>query len=118
MTVLGLNRAACVTALETYLAGFRELTALASRESGSGGTGAADALLDRLLFQLEVDAQSRAAGPGRERMSTVELDVFAPVVEDLSARLSRLTARQPPVSWVPVLVGCQITVLAVLERLG
>jgi hypothetical protein len=118
MTVLGLNHAACVTALESYLAGFRELTTVAERESGSGGTGAADALLDRLRFQLEVDAQSRAAGPGRERMSTIEFDVFAPVVGDLSSRLSRLTARQPPNSWVPVLLGCQVTVLAVLETLA
>ena len=118
MTVLGLNRAACVTALESYLAGFRELAAVAERDAGSGGTSAADALLDRLLFQLEVDAQSRATGPGRERMSTIELDVFAPVVEDLSARLSRLAGRQPPNSWVPVLIGCQLTVLAVLEALA
>jgi hypothetical protein len=118
MTVLGIDRAACVTALEQYLARFRELATAAESEGGSGGTGAADAMLDRLLFQLEVDAQSRAAGPGRERMSTIEFDVFAPVVEDLSARLSRLTARQPPNSWMPVLIGCQLTVLAVLERLA
>jgi hypothetical protein len=117
MIVLGLSRGACVTALEQYLARFRELVAAAERDASSGGTGNADALLDRLLFQLEVDAQSRT-GPGRERMSSIELDVFAPVVEDLSARLSRLTARQPPKSWVPVLVGCQATVLAVLERLA
>lgn len=118
MTGLGLSRAACVTALEQYLARFRELASVAEVEGGSSGTGAADGMLDRLLFQLEVDAQSRAAGPGRERMSTVELDVFAPVVEDLSARLTRLTAYQPPRSWIPVLLGCQLTVHGVLDRLN
>ena len=117
MTVLGLNRDACVTALEQYLARFGELAAVAEGEGGSGGTATADAMLDRLLFQLEVDAQSRASTPGRERMSTIELDVFAPVVEDLCARLARLTQLQPPRRWVPVIVGCQATVLGVLERL-
>jgi hypothetical protein len=51
-------------------------------------------------------------------MSTIEFDVFAPVVADLNARLSRLTACQPPNSWMPVLIGCQLSVLAVLERLA
>jgi hypothetical protein len=113
MTVLGLNRIACVYALEQYLARFRELAA----ERGSGGTANADALLDRLLFQLEVDAQSRASTAGRERMSTLEFDVFAPVVADLCARLERLTQLQPPRRWLPVLVGCEATVLGVLQRL-
>ncbi len=117
MTVLGLTRAACVTALEQYLARFRELAAVAGDESGSGGTGAADAMLDRLLFQLEVDAQARSSAPGRERMSTIELAVFAPLVEDLSARLARLTSLQPPRTWVPVLLACQTAVLSVLQQL-
>jgi hypothetical protein len=117
MTVLGLNRIACVSALEQYLARFRELAAVAEAERGSGGTANADALLDRLLFQLEVDAQSRASTAGRERMSTLEFDVFAPVVADLCARLERLTQLQPPRRWLPVLVGCEATVLGVLQRL-
>jgi hypothetical protein len=118
MTVLGIDRTACVTALEQYLARFRELAAVAEREGGSSGTGAADAMLDRLLFQLEVDAQSRSSEPGRERMTAVEFDVFAPVVADLSARLGRLTAMQPPQHWLPVLLGCQASLVAVLERLA
>ncbi len=118
MTVLGLTPAACVAALEQYLARFRELASVAGDERGSGGTAAADAMLDRLLFQLEVDAQSRSSAPGRERMSPIELAVFAPLVEDLSARLARLTALQPPRTWVPVLLACQAAVLSVLDRLG
>lgn len=117
MTVLGLNRAACKSALEHYLVRFRELEVVAGAETGSSGTGNADALLDRLLFQLEVDAQSRLSIPGRERMSSIELAVFAPLVEDLRGRLGRLTAMQPPRAWVPVLMTCEATVLGVLERL-
>jgi hypothetical protein len=118
MTVLGLDRDDCVDALEQYLQRFRELAAVAEAEKGSGGTAAADSLLDRLLFQLEVDAQSRASTPGRERMSTVEFDVFAPVVSDLCARLARLTQLQPPSRWLPVIVGCEATVRSVLERMN
>jgi hypothetical protein len=117
MTVLGLNRDACVNALESYLARFRELEAAAGGESGSGGTGAADAMLDRLLFQLEVDAQSRSSAPGRERMSPIETSVFAPLVEDLRHRLVRLTSVQPPKTWVPVLMTCEAAVMTVLQHL-
>lgn len=121
MTVLGLNHDACVDALEQYLARFRELELAIERERegavAAAHGGNADVLLDRLLFQLEVDARARESGPGRERMSTIEHDVFAPVVSDLSARFARLATLRPPRQWLPVLMAAQASVLAVLERL-
>jgi hypothetical protein len=50
-------------------------------------------------------------------MSTIEHDVFAPVVSDLSARFARLATLRPPRQWLPVLMAAQASVLAVLERL-
>jgi hypothetical protein len=118
MTVLGLDHDACVTALEQYLARIRELADAAAREQGSGGTGTADSMLDRLRFQLEVDAQSRASAPGRERMTPIEFDVFAPLMTELSRRLARVAQLQPPRAWVPALLACQATVTAVLDRIA
>lgn len=115
MTVLGLSRAGCVSALHSYLAHYRELRS-AVPDDGSTVPGRVHALLDRLLFDLEVDTSARATPPGISRMTEVEAAHFAPTVARLNTLTSRLGGTSPA-AWLPMLAACETMLLEVLQHL-
>lgn len=119
MTPLGLSTDACRAALERYRVKARALAAAAADRPSRGTetAGAAEALLDEFLFDLEVDVAARSTPEGRSRMSSIEKTVFEPAVRELRGLAARI-ARTDAMQWLPALVGFEVTAGHWLQRLG
>ena len=87
MHTIGLGREACTRALGDYAERVAGIVRLLNDHERANAEREAQALLDELTFELEVDLRARSSESGRERMSRFESEAFAPALRETWAHL-------------------------------
>ncbi|MFO0450474.1 MAG: hypothetical protein ACK52I_17740 [Pseudomonadota bacterium] len=103
MNTLGLTRAGCARALENYQRRVEKLAAVLREPGGEAATQQAEALLEALRFDLEVDVRARATDAGSVRMSRVESETLEPALRQAWLRFERDLAGRASPGWLPAL---------------
>ena len=103
MNALGMTRDACHAALERYLGQVRQLIATVghAKQQALGEHG--DVLFESLRFEIEVDLTSRDGAAIHQRLSEIELTVFAPALRKIQAHAERLALSRASAQWLPEL---------------
>ena len=119
MNTLGLTRAGCARALQGYLRRVDELAQALRSPASDAAAQRAEALLEGLRFDLEVDVRARATDAGSVRMSRVESESLEPVLRQTWLRLERDLEGRASTGWLPALREVSRTLaewLACLDR--
>lgn len=96
MNYRGRNDVSCAVGLRDYHRSVRRLRTCATKCSE---TWVAQAQLERLQFDVEVDVLARSGPRSTERMREVEAVVFYPTLVHLNEMLAGLADSADPVAW-------------------
>ncbi len=105
MNWLGRNPESCVAALAAYLSAISALNAEAESNSSTDRAADTTALLQRIVFQLNVDVLAREGPIARERMTSCEERHLVPALRRLTSELSRISPDSHPATWRDSLAG-------------
>lgn len=87
MNRLGLSAPECVDALRRWRERLEALRLLLASDVATSPSPSIGIFLYDLLFELQVDLESRATTEGRSAMTAVESAVFEPTLQDVRALL-------------------------------